>query len=210
MWYLFCCLEVLDWSFVWKFWLEALNNYVIFILLLCEYLIETFFVLKYVALYFYMWYTELVCLFEYWVCILCLLYFTELVVSIVDFVFFFFAVLVTSVHLGILCTATWKEYWKCKRIFLWTSLLFMIFLLCTSLLYEFYFVLLLYLESTGDFCMFGYSVYCYLEMQRGNIENVYGNFFFEPICYSRYFYCVLLCYTNFILCYWQNQCVFVV
>lgn len=166
---------------------------------------KLFFVLKYVAWCFYMWYTELVCLFEYWVCILCLLYFTELVVDIVVF-----AVLVISVHLGILCTATWKEYWKCKRIFFWTSLLFMIFLLCTSLLYEFYFVLLPYLESTGDFCMLGYFVYCYLEMQRRNIENVYGNFFFEPICYSRYFYCVLLCYTNFILCCWQNQCVFVV
>lgn len=59
------CLEVLDLSFVWKFWLEALNRYVIFILLLGEYLIETFFVLKYVAWYFYMRYVELVCLFEY-------------------------------------------------------------------------------------------------------------------------------------------------
>lgn len=48
------CLEVLDLSFVWKFWLEDLNRYVIFILLLGEYLIETFFVLKYVACYFYM------------------------------------------------------------------------------------------------------------------------------------------------------------
>lgn len=64
---------------------------------------KLFFVLKYVAWCFYMWYTELVCLFEYWVCILCLLYFTELVVDIVVF-----AVLVISVHLGILCTATWK------------------------------------------------------------------------------------------------------
>lgn len=87
MWYLFCCLEVLIWSLGWKLCLETLNRYVIFILLLCEYLIETFFVLKYVAWYFYMWYTELVCLFEYWVCILCLSYFTELVVSIADFVF---------------------------------------------------------------------------------------------------------------------------
>lgn len=53
-----------------------------------------------------------------------------------------FAVLVISVRLGILCTTTWKEYWKCIRIFLWTYLLLTIFLLCTSLLYEFYFVLL--------------------------------------------------------------------
>lgn len=69
------CLEVLDLSFVWKFWLEALNRYVIFILLLGEYLIETFFVLKYVAWYFYIWYVELVCLFEYWVCIFVLVIF---------------------------------------------------------------------------------------------------------------------------------------
>ena len=69
------CLKVLNWSFVWKFCLEALNKYVIFILLLCEYLIETFFVLKYVAWYFYMWYVELVCLFEYWVCIFVLVIF---------------------------------------------------------------------------------------------------------------------------------------
>jgi hypothetical protein len=31
---------------------------------------------------------------------------------------------------------------------------------------------------TGDFCTLGYLVHCYLEMQRGNIENVYWNFFF--------------------------------
>lgn len=146
------CLKVLNWSFAWKFWLEALNNYVIFILLFGEYLIETFLVLKYVVWYFYMWYTELVCLFEYWVCILCLLYFTELVVDIVDFVFLL--------------------YWW--FLYAWVS--------CALLL--------------GN--------------AEGNIENVYGNFFFELICYSRYFYCVFLCYTNFILCYWQNQCVFVV
>ena len=175
MWYLFCCLEVLlwslgwklclkvlNWSFVWKFWLEALNNYVIFILLLGEYLIETFFVLKYVAWYFYMWYIELVCLFEYWVWIFVPVIFHWACCQYRWFCVF--AVLVIFVRLGILCTATWREYWKCKWIFLWTYLLFMIFLLCTSLLYEFYFVLLLYLESTGDFCTLGYFVYCYLEM----------------------------------------------
>lgn len=48
------CLEVLFGNFIWKFCLEALNKYVIFILLFGEYLIETFFVLKYEDWYFYM------------------------------------------------------------------------------------------------------------------------------------------------------------
>lgn len=41
-------------SFGCEFFFEALNGYVIFILLFGEYLIETLFVLKYVAWYFYM------------------------------------------------------------------------------------------------------------------------------------------------------------
>ena len=107
--------EVLFWNFVLKPWLEALNNYVIFILLLGEYLIETFFVLKYVAWYFYMWYIELVCLFEYWVWIFVPVIFHWACCQYRWFCVF--AVLVIFVRLGILCTATWREYWKCKWIF---------------------------------------------------------------------------------------------
>ncbi len=47
-------LKVLFGSFVWKFCLKVSNKYVIFILLFGEYLIETLFVLKYIAWYFYM------------------------------------------------------------------------------------------------------------------------------------------------------------
>lgn len=149
MWYLFCCFVNIWSKLFFRIKICSLVFlYVIFILLLGEYLIKLFFVLKYVACYFYMWYTELVCLFEYWVCILCLLYFTELVVSIADFVFLL--------------------YWW--FLYAW--------------------------------------VFCVLLLGK-NIENVY-EYFFELICYSRYFCCVLLCYTNFILCYWQNQCVFAV
>lgn len=61
-----------------------------------------------------MWYTELVCLFEYWVCILCLLYFTELVVDIVDFVFLLYRwFLYAWVSCALLLGNAEGEYWKC-------------------------------------------------------------------------------------------------
>lgn len=178
MWYLFCCF-VNIWS-------------------------KLFFVLKYVAWCFYMWYTELVCLFEYWVCILCLLYFTGLVVDIVVF-----AVLVIPVHLGILCIATWKEYWKCKRIFLWTSLLFMIFLLCTSLLYEFYFVLLtesVCLCCLTEFCIFIIALCalyssCAFDIEKFKLDICYCvDWDYIPICATElqkgYLFCLCLCHEG--------------
>lgn len=145
MWYFFCYLEVLFESFVWKLltealfwkiWLEALNRYVIFILLLCEYLIETFFVLKYVAWYFYMWYTELVCLFEYWVCIFVLVIFHWACCQYCWFCVF--AVLVISVRLGILCTTTWKcrgEYWNVYWNFFFELICYSWYFYCVLLCY---------------------------------------------------------------------------
>ena len=113
----------------------------IFLFLVCTFL---FVILHWVCCHYY-WFVIYTCVSE--VCILCLSYFAEFNVSTIDFIFLLYWKTTGdfSIRFGISCTATWKckgVYWKCVGIFLWTYLLFMIFLLCTSLLHEFYFVLL--------------------------------------------------------------------
>lgn len=167
MWYLFCCL-VNIWS-------------------------KLFFVLKYVVWYFYVWYTELVCLFEYWVCVLCLLYFTELVVDIVDFVFLlYWWFLYAWVSCALLLGNAEGEYWKCiLEFFFWTYLLFTIFLLCTSLLYEFYFVLLtesVCLCCLTEFCICIFALCalyssCAFDIEKFKLDICYCvDWDYTPIC----------------------------
>ena len=188
-----------------------------------------------------MWYTELVCLFEYWVCILCLSYFTELVVSIGDFCtlgylvhcylkgilkmytdislnlfvtydifiayFFVIRILFCVIDRISVCVCYLTEF--CVCIFLWTYLLFVIFLLCTSLLYEFYFVLLT--ESVCFCCLTEFCICilalcalyssCAVDIEKFKLDIYYCvDWDYTPICATElqkgYLFCLCLCHEG--------------
>lgn len=185
--------------------------YVIFILLLGEYLTKLFFSIKICSLVFlYV---------IYWVGLSVWILSLHFVLVIFHWAccryrwFCVFAVLVISVRLGIFCTATWKcrgEYWKCiLEFFLWTYLLLTIFLLCTSLLYEFYFVLLtesVCLCCLTEFCICIFALCalyssCAFAIEKFKLDICYCvDWDYTQICATElqmgYLFCLCICHEG--------------
>ena len=76
--------------------------------------------------------------------------------------FYIFAVLTTSVHMGILCTATWKwrgEYWKCIRVFFFLNL----FVIHDIFIMYFFVIRILFcvIERISVYLLFNWVLYLY-------------------------------------------------